>query len=82
MAFLDFVLPLRAIAVELKIIRELYEADLLSRDEPIRRVTEKPKKTDTTVSYQGIEDERPKHKLGGWFSSEANSMEDEDETLG
>ena len=82
MAFLDFVLPLRAIAVELKIIRELYEADLLSRDEPIRRVTEKPKRTDTTVGYAGVLDERPKHKLGGWFSGEANSMEDEDETLG
>lgn len=83
MALLDWISPLQVIAKEITILRELYEQDLLQRDPPIRRITEKPKKADTTVSYQGIQDERPKFKLGGWFSGEANSGEDyEEETLG
>ncbi len=60
--------PLVAIAKELTIIRELYELDLASRDPSIMRVTEKPRKTDTEVTYMGVVDDRPKHKRGGPFS--------------
>ena len=82
MAFLDFVLPLRQIATELRIMRELHELDLAARG--IQRVTEKPKKTDTTVGYQGVAEDRPKFKLpGGWFNNEASiGPDDEEETLG
>lgn len=67
--------PLAAIAKELRIIRELYEADLESRQPPIYRVTEKPSKRDTEVSYAGVTDERPVYKK--WFGP-ADVEEDED----
>jgi len=54
--------PLGVIARELMIIRELYEADLAQRENPIYRVTEQPKETDTTVTYAGDVDDRPAHK--------------------
>lgn len=64
---LAFVRPLHVIASELKILRQLYEADLDSRDPPIYRVTEKPHKSDTEVSYMGV-DEEPKKKFKMWFN--------------
>ena len=48
--------PFHDIAHELKILRELYEAELAERDPPIIRRTEKPRKSDTVVSYAGEED--------------------------
>lgn len=59
--------PLGVIAKELTIIRQLYEADLAAREQPIYRITEKATKDDTMVTYAGVSDERPKHKR--WFDS-------------
>jgi len=56
--------PFAAIAEELRIIRELYEEELSERvivvgdrivPAPVRRITEKPSKHDTEVSYPGDE---------------------------
>lgn len=41
--------PLHEIAKDLRILRELYELDLGSRNPPLYRVTEKPSKHDTEV---------------------------------
>jgi hypothetical protein len=70
--------PFKQIAAELKILRELYEADLGSRTPPIIRVTEAPRpKDDTEVSYS--EDETPKQRgFKKWFSS-AEVEEEDDE---
>ena len=67
--------PLGVIAKELTILRQLYEADLAAREQPIYRVTEKPTKDDTVVTYAGVSDERPKHKR--WFGSEEGEAEEE-----
>lgn len=56
---------LHLIAKELVIMRELYEADLMSRDVPVMRITQKPRESDTEVSYMGENDGLPKHKQ--WF---------------
>ena len=53
----EVVLPFQAIAQELRILRELYEADLASRERPIIRITESPLRNDTEVSYSN--DRRP-----------------------
>ena len=69
----NFFHPFSVIAKELTIIRQLYEQELAERslvlgpkDEvrpaPIIRITEKPKKTDTEISYMG-DDSRPKSAL-------------------
>jgi hypothetical protein len=59
--------PLKAIALELHILRELYELDLASRENPVYRVTEKPHGDDTEVTYAGVEPEpKPKHRT--WFN--------------
>jgi hypothetical protein len=63
----SFIRPFAAIARELRIIRELYELDLESREKPIYRITEKPSKKDTEVSYSGVADTRPGFKR--WFES-------------
>ncbi len=55
--------PLTTIAREIRIIRELYEEELSRRDPPIYRVTEKPSKDDTEVSYAGID--RKKSRWAG-----------------
>lgn len=60
--------PLAQIAKELRILRELYEAELESRHPPIYRVTEEPSKKDTEVSYMDVEDRRPVYKR--WFTAE------------
>jgi len=47
----DILHPFASIAQELRIIRELYEADLASRTPPVYRVVEDPTDGDTTVTY-------------------------------
>jgi hypothetical protein len=68
--------PFHDIARELKILRELYEAELAERDPPIIRRTEKPRKSDTVVSYVGEED-RTKTALRKAFDSLVNSTEED-----
>lgn len=48
---LAFYRPVRVIAKELTLLRELYELDLAARG--ITRLTEQPKESDTEVSYMG-----------------------------
>ena len=52
---LSLLRPLPVIARELTALRELYESELASRQPPVYRLTEKPSKNDTEVSYAGIE---------------------------
>ena len=59
--------PLRSIATDIRIMRELYELELSERDRPIMRRTEKPSKYDTEVTYMGVEEE-PKRKFKMWFN--------------
>lgn len=54
---LEMLAPFAVIARELTAIRELYEAELATRDKPIYRVTEAPSKYDTEVTYG---EEKPK----------------------
>jgi hypothetical protein len=66
-SLLAFFRPLRSIAQELKILRELYELDLGSRNPPLYRFTEKPNQKDTEVMYTGMVDKRPPWKKAlGW----------------
>ncbi len=74
-ALLAIFRPMKQIADELRILRQLYEADLESRQPPIYRLTETPSKRDTEVSYAGVRDERPIYKK--WFGP-ADVEEDED----
>lgn len=64
MELVDWISPLKTIASELRLLRHLYELDLASRNPPVYRLTQRPKKTDTEVLYPDVEDERPKHKRG------------------
>ncbi len=50
--------PFKQIAADLRIIRELYELELSSRNPPIMRITEKPDpKHDTEVLTDGVADD-------------------------
>jgi hypothetical protein len=69
--------PFSQIARELTIIRELYEAELASYNPPIIRITEKPKKSDTTVTYMGDE---PKKTMVDKLKHLLGEVEDEDDT--
>jgi len=73
-ALLAIFRPMATIARELTTLRELYELDLGSRQPPLFRVTEKPNKRDTEVSYSGVEDLRPGYKR--WFQPEDEEEED------
>jgi hypothetical protein len=53
----EIVMPFKAIASELRIMRELYELSLAERG--IHRVTEKPSIADTEVSYMGDPPRKP-----------------------
>lgn len=64
---LSLLRPLSRLADEIRIIRELYEQDLASRDNPIYRVTQSPSKEDTEISYSDGPDLRRKTKR--WFSA-------------
>lgn len=55
----DTLAPFTSIASEIRILRELYELDLASRNPAIIRVTEAPNKNDTEVTYM---DDAPKKK--------------------
>lgn len=57
--------PSRAIAAELRIIRELYELDLASRG--LYRITETASKGDTEISYSDVDE--PRKKANRWMSS-------------
>jgi hypothetical protein len=46
---LRIVRPFSVIARELTILRELYEAELAARPNPVYRVTEKPRESNTEV---------------------------------
>lgn len=72
---LSLLRPLPELAKELRLLRELYELDLASRTPPVYRLTEKPSKRDTEVTYQGQSDDTPRHKR--WFQG-AGLPEDED----
>ena len=52
----SFFHPWQTIAQELTILRELFELELASRKPPIYRITEKPSRDDTTVTYVGEDD--------------------------
>ncbi|HXI41898.1 MAG TPA: hypothetical protein VNH83_18080 [Bryobacteraceae bacterium] len=54
----QFLHPFHSIAKSLAVIAELYELELAERKPAIRRVTEAPSRSDTTVMYTGREDER------------------------
>ena len=56
----SFFHPWQTIAQELTILRQLYELDLESHKPPIYRITEKPSKGDTTVSYAGEPEKKEK----------------------
>ncbi len=60
--------PLQSIAAELRKLRELYEAELGQREHPVFLVTERPRKSDTEVTYTGEEQERKPLWKRGWFS--------------
>ncbi len=74
--------PFSEIASELRILRELYEAELAERlvivperaavqAAPIRRVTEKPSIHDTEVSYMGVEEKPGRADIfGQWDDNE------------
>lgn len=57
---LSLLRPIVTISKELRIIRELYEADCASRN--IYRITEPSNVRNTEVSYAGVIDETPKYK--------------------
>lgn len=55
--------PTRAIAQELKVLRELYEMDLASRG--LYRSTQTADKGDTEISYSDVVE--PRSKVGKWL---------------
>ena len=78
---LDLVAPFGQIAQELRILRELYELDLSSRTPPIIRVTETPRKDDTTVSY-GTGEETEEQELKRELADAWNGYSGEEESEG
>jgi hypothetical protein len=58
----DLIIPFSGIAQELRILRELYEMDLASRNPPLVRITEEPRRADTEITYMGDEP-KPKSAL-------------------
>jgi hypothetical protein len=63
---LAYLAPFKVIADELSKIRQLYEAELAQRENPVYLVTEKPRESDTEVTYMGDEEEKPKVGFGWW----------------
>ena len=80
-ALLAIFRPLYTIAKELTTIRELYELELANRyvnlkdavPMPLSRVTEKPKKGDVEVSYQGMMID-PRWKQLDWEDGPENDV--------
>jgi len=84
-ALLALFRPLRTIARELTLIRELYELELSERmvdprwkPLPLYRITEEPRKGDTEITYQGERD-LPKHKR--WNPIDPNDPMDDDDVF-
>jgi hypothetical protein len=72
---LSLLRPLPEIARSLRLIAELYELELASRNPPVLRVTERPSEKDTEVLYAGVKDDRPLYKR--WFEA-SDELEPED----
>jgi predicted SnoaL-like aldol condensation-catalyzing enzyme len=68
--------PLPELVKDIRIIRELYEADLAERH--IHRQTEKPKTSDTSVSYSGFDSES-RSAFGKWEAQLEEDMQREEE---
>ena len=76
---LRLISPFSEIAKELAVLRELYELELASRNPPIIRITEKPGKDDTVVSYMDDAPAKPKSAmLRSLLTGVAAEDEDED----
>lgn len=77
----NLITPFSIIAKELTIIRELYEADLDNRK--IYRVTEKPGKSDTEITFVGEDEEKPKgsalQRLAMGLLGEEEEQDDEND---
>ena len=73
----ELLLPFSVIAKELTAIRELYEADLASREKPVYRITESPGKSDTTVTYEDGTEESPRKSKLAELAESWNSDDDE-----
>lgn len=74
---LEFLVPLREIAKELHIMREL--AELYLAEKPgIHRVTQKPRENDVEVTY-GYQDPSTLTKVRQWFDKEAEPEDQEPE---
>lgn len=69
--------PFKEIAQQLRRIADLYETELAERKPPIILRTERPKKSDTTVSYMGDE-EKPRSALKQMLD-EWNEVDDDAE---
>ena len=67
--------PFATIARELRFLRELYEADLGSREKPIYRLTEQASRRDTEVLYDGVAPDKPGYKA--WLTHDAVDEGDE-----
>lgn len=81
-ALLLLVWPFHSIARELRILRELYELDLASRNPPIYRLTEQPSAADTEVSYMDVEEPKRKRETVlsrfGWPKGADEPAEEEE----
>ena len=64
---LGIIRPFASIARELRIIRELMEMEMASRNPPIIRQTERARRSDTEVSYAGVQETVPGYKR--WFTA-------------
>ena len=69
--------PFSQISRDLAIIRELYELELASRNPPLIRVTEQPKRGDTEVMYT---EDTPKKTMKEKLATLWGENEDEDDT--
>ena len=73
---LGIIRPFASIARELRTLRELFELELASRNPPVIRHTERARKSDTEVSYMGVQESVPGYKR--WFTAaEESDMEDD-----
>jgi len=74
----ELLFPFSVIAKELTTLRELYELELSSRTSPIRRITEKPKASDTEVSYMDDDNKKrsPSQELVEVWQREQDDYDD------
>lgn len=74
----DLFTPFAVIASELRIIRTLYELELMEREKPIIRITEAPSDKDTEVTYA---DDAPTKKSVADRMRDALMGDEEEEEL-